>query len=81
MYATCITLKGQAMVTVIVLEGTGVTQRQVGHIEFAAIPIQPGHYQCYPADLLSVDEVDTIADELLADHVLGKVGIYEWRRL
>ena len=62
MYATCITLKGS--------DGhrycfgrTGVTQRQVGHIEFAAIP-SARHYHAIGRPTLA-DEVDTIADELL----------------
>jgi hypothetical protein len=74
-------IKAFAMVTVILLSGRGLHQRQAGHLEFDAIPLEAGEFRCFPAEVITVEQTLEIADELAAGNVLGSVGELEWRKL
>jgi hypothetical protein len=54
---------------------------QVGRIDFYALPVQKEiDFMMVPAGIVSLDEVQVIANELSRGGTLGRAGRYAWRK-
>jgi hypothetical protein len=54
---------------------------QVGRIDFYALPAQKeADFTMVPPKIVSLDEAQTIAKELLRGAAQGRVGRYTWRK-